>query len=46
MGLGVFLMLWIVAQVWWIGLSHWLQPLYFGLGSGGVGAGVAVAYIS
>ena len=32
MGLGVFLMLWIVAQVWWIGLSHWLQPLYFGVG--------------
>lgn len=24
-------MLWIVALVWWIGLSHWLQPLYFGL---------------
>ena len=33
MGLGVFLMLWIVAQVWWIGLGHWLQPLYFGLGA-------------
>ncbi len=32
MGLGGFLMLWIVAQVWWIGLSHWLQPLYFGFG--------------
>jgi len=32
-GLGAFLMLWIVAQVWWIGLGHWLQPLYFGLGA-------------
>jgi hypothetical protein len=30
--LGAFLILWIVAQVWWIGLSHWLQPLYFGFG--------------
>ena len=30
--LGTFLMLWIVAQVWWIGLVHWLQPLYFVLG--------------
>ena len=29
---GVFLMVWIVAQVWWIGLLHWLQPLYFCLG--------------
>ncbi len=31
--LGAFLMMWIVAQVWWIGLSHWLQPLYFGFGA-------------
>ena len=30
--LGAFLMAWIVAQVWWIGLIHWLQPLYFCLG--------------
>jgi len=30
--LGAFLTMWIVAQAWWIGLSHWLQPLYFGLG--------------
>ena len=32
MSLGAFLMLWITAQVWWIGLLHWLQPLYFVLG--------------
>jgi hypothetical protein len=31
-GLGAFLMMWIVAQIWWIGLVHWLQPLYFALG--------------
>ncbi len=30
--LGAFLMMWIVAQVWWIGLTHWLQPLYFVFG--------------
>ena len=30
--LGAFLMIWIVAQVWWIGLTIWLQPLFFGLG--------------
>jgi hypothetical protein len=30
--LGAFLMAWIVMQVWWIGLLHWLQPLYFGFG--------------
>jgi hypothetical protein len=30
--LGAFLILWIVAQVWWIGLAHWLQPLYFVFG--------------
>ena len=30
--LGAFLMAWIVAQVWWIGLIHGLQPLYFCLG--------------
>lgn len=29
--LGAFLILWIVAQVWWLGL-HWLHPLYFGFG--------------
>ncbi|MCA9937195.1 MAG: hypothetical protein KC418_01025 [Anaerolineales bacterium] len=32
MALGGLLMLWIVAQVWWIGLSHWLQPVYFAFG--------------
>jgi hypothetical protein len=30
--LGAFLMMWIVVQVWWVGLSSWLQPLYFGFG--------------
>ena len=30
-GLGVFLMLWIVAQLVWLGL-HWLHALYFALG--------------
>ena len=32
MALGGLLMLWIVAQVWWIGLSHWFQPVYFAFG--------------
>lgn len=32
MALGALLMLWIIAQVWWIGLSHWLQPVYFSFG--------------
>ena len=31
--LGAFLIAWIAAQVWWLGLVHWLQPLYFGLGA-------------
>jgi hypothetical protein len=30
--LGFILMIWIVAQVWWIGLVIWLQPLFFGFG--------------
>lgn len=30
-GLGIFLMLWIVLQVWWIGFS-WVHLLYFALG--------------
>jgi hypothetical protein len=30
-GLGTFLILWIVIQVWWLGI-HWLHFLYFGLG--------------
>jgi hypothetical protein len=38
--LGAFLMMWIVAQVWWIGLSHWLQPLYFGFGGVELGLGL------
>jgi hypothetical protein len=31
--LGIFLMAWIVAQVWWIGLGLWVQQLYFVLGA-------------
>ena len=30
---GVSLMAWIVAQVYWLGYLHWLQPAYFGLGA-------------
>jgi hypothetical protein len=30
--LGIFLSLWIVIQVWWIGGLHWLHILYFVLG--------------
>jgi hypothetical protein len=30
--LGIFLIAWIVLQVYWIGLVHWLQPLYLGFG--------------
>jgi hypothetical protein len=30
--LGGILITWITAQVWWIGLCFWLQPLYFGFG--------------
>jgi hypothetical protein len=30
-GLGTFLMAWIAAQVWWMGV-HWLHLLYFILG--------------
>jgi hypothetical protein len=29
---GSFLVIWITAQVWWIGYTIWLQPLFFGLG--------------
>jgi len=29
--LGTFLMVWIAAQVWWMG-AHWLHVLYFVLG--------------
>ena len=30
-GLGTFLMVWVAAQVWWMGV-HWLHVLYFVLG--------------
>jgi hypothetical protein len=32
MVLGAFLIIWIVVQVWWIGLISFLQPLYFCIG--------------
>jgi len=32
MALGIFLVLWIVVQVWWIDTFHWLHALYFSLG--------------
>lgn len=31
-GLGLLLMVWIIVQVGLLGLIHWMQPLYFGLG--------------
>ena len=37
---GVFLMMWITAQVWWIGLTIWLQPLFFCLGVGELALGL------
>ena len=30
--LGLFMVAWIAVQVYWIGLSSWLQPLYLALG--------------
>lgn len=30
--LGTLLCLWIVVQVWWITLSSFMQPLFFGIG--------------
>jgi hypothetical protein len=30
--LGLFLMTWMVVQVWFLGLVHWQQPLYFVFG--------------
>lgn len=32
--LGGFLAMWIIMQVFWLGLVSWLQPLYFVLGCG------------
>ncbi len=32
LALGIFLTLWIILQVYWIGLISWLQPTYFFLG--------------
>ena len=32
MALGIFLVAWIVLQVYWFAGSHWLHALYFGLG--------------
>ncbi len=33
MALGVFLVAWIMLQVYWFAGIHWLHALYFGLGS-------------
>ncbi len=33
MALGAFLVAWIVVQVYWIRVFHWLHALYLGLGS-------------
>jgi hypothetical protein len=30
--LGIILCLWIIIQVWWITLSSFMQPLFFGIG--------------
>jgi hypothetical protein len=32
MALGVFLVAWIILQVYWIAFFHWLHALYLGLG--------------
>ena len=40
--LGLFLMAWITVQVWWIGLVHWLQPMFFSLGVAQLGLGIGV----
>jgi hypothetical protein len=44
MGLGVFLMAWIVLQVYWIQQLHWLHPLYFGLGALELGVGARLRW--
>ena len=43
MMLGAILMAWIVIQVLIIGLSHWLQPLFFGVGLVELMLGLTVA---
>jgi hypothetical protein len=40
-GLGTFLLVWIAAQVWWIG-GHWLHVLYFVLGLVELTQGLAI----
>jgi len=40
--LGLFLIAWIVLQVWWIGLSSWLQPLCLSFGILEVTLGVLI----
>ena len=37
-GLGIFLVLWITVQVYWLGI-HWLHALYFSLGIAELGLG-------
>jgi len=43
-GLGLVLMLWITCQVYWIGLTSWLQPLYFTLGLLELSLGLAAGH--
>lgn len=40
-GLGLVLMVWITCQVYWIGLTSWLQPLYFAFGVVEMASGLA-----
>jgi hypothetical protein len=40
--LGTFLLVWMVAQVSWIGLFSWMQPLFFVLGIAEVTLGLLV----
>lgn len=44
LALGVFLTLWILLQVYWIGLGSWLQPAYFIIGL--LECGLAIAVLS
>jgi hypothetical protein len=41
-GLGVFLILWIGFQVYWMGWIHFLQPVYLGIGIVEVFLGIAI----
>ena len=41
--LGLFLALFIAVEVWWVGLTFWLQPLYFMIGVIELGLGLSVS---